>query len=297
MARSRNIKPSFFKNEDVAELDAMGRLLFIGLWTLADRQGLIEYRPKRIKVEIFPYDGDVEINRYLTVMSRLGLIKFVTDAENNTYVHIENFTKHQNPHHTESTSLPDLEKLKTLDIKELQKDTVNPPCKDGEYPADSLIPDSLIPDSLLTTAHSSKTDENAKQEKPKRKKHDYSEDFEEAWREYPKRSGDNPKVRAFKAWTARRKEGHQAGDLIAGVKRYNSFCVATGKVNTELVKQAATFFGPDCAFLELWNAPASTGPPQQNKQAALEARNQAAIDEWLNDSTGNTINGEATRDD
>ena len=49
MARARNIKPGFFKNEFLAEMPCEVRLLFIGLWTLADREGRLEDRPKRIK--------------------------------------------------------------------------------------------------------------------------------------------------------------------------------------------------------------------------------------------------------
>ena len=54
MARARNIKPAFFKNETLVELPVETRLLFIGLWTLADREGRLEDRPKRIKMEIYP---------------------------------------------------------------------------------------------------------------------------------------------------------------------------------------------------------------------------------------------------
>ncbi len=61
MARIRTIKPQFFLNEELAELPAMVRLLFIGLWTQADREGRLLDRPKRLKAEIFPYDNfDVE---------------------------------------------------------------------------------------------------------------------------------------------------------------------------------------------------------------------------------------------
>jgi hypothetical protein len=35
----------------------MHRILFIGLWCLADKEGRLEDRPKRIKIEIFPYDN------------------------------------------------------------------------------------------------------------------------------------------------------------------------------------------------------------------------------------------------
>jgi len=50
MARTRSIKPSFFKNEFLAECEPMARLLFVGLWTLADRDGRLELRPRRIEL-------------------------------------------------------------------------------------------------------------------------------------------------------------------------------------------------------------------------------------------------------
>lgn len=59
--RIRTVKPSFFKHEEIAELHPLTRLLFIGLWCMADKEGRLEYRPKRIGVEILPYDNhDIE---------------------------------------------------------------------------------------------------------------------------------------------------------------------------------------------------------------------------------------------
>ena len=37
MARSRNIKPGFFSNDELVELPFEARLLFIGLWTIPGR--------------------------------------------------------------------------------------------------------------------------------------------------------------------------------------------------------------------------------------------------------------------
>ena len=51
MARARNIKPSFFMNENLAECDPLARILFVGLWTLADRDGRLEDRPKPLRVQ------------------------------------------------------------------------------------------------------------------------------------------------------------------------------------------------------------------------------------------------------
>jgi hypothetical protein len=80
----------------------------------------------------------------------------------------------------------------------------------------------------------------------------YSQDFEDAWAVYPKRTGSNSKRAAFKAWTARMKTGETAQSMLDGVLRYAAFIQATGKGGTEYVKQAATFFGPDKHFLESW---------------------------------------------
>lgn len=84
---------------------------------------------------------------------------------------------------------------------------------------------------------------------------DYTPEFEKVWAEYPKRAGANPKRRAFKAWTARLKDGEEPSEILAGVIRYAEFLKSTRKLNTEFVQQAATFFGPDRHYLEPWACP------------------------------------------
>lgn len=140
MARARNIKPGFFTNDALAEIPMAGRLLFAGLWTVADRDGRLEDRPKKIKAQILPYD-DVDVDGLLNKLSESGFILRYS-AENNQYIQIVNWNKHQNPHVKESPSLipaPD----------ENQTSTV--PTPETPEPA-GLIPDSLnlIPDSKKT---------------------------------------------------------------------------------------------------------------------------------------------------
>lgn len=102
MARSRNIKPSFFTNDELAEIPAIGRLLFIGLWTLADREGRLEDRPKRIKAQLFAYD-EVDCDAMLGELERAGFIQRYV-AQGVRCIHIVNFLKHQMPHHKEAAS-------------------------------------------------------------------------------------------------------------------------------------------------------------------------------------------------
>lgn len=138
MARARNIKPGFFKNEELAELSPLTRLLFAGLWTLADREGRLEDRPKRIRAEILPYD-DGSVDEMLNELHRAGFILRYSSGDKRL-IQIENFSKHQNPHCKEPDS------------------TIPAPCKHGastvqeqnqnrSRPADSLNPitDSLKP--------------------------------------------------------------------------------------------------------------------------------------------------------
>lgn len=104
--RSRNIKPGFFKNDTLAELDFAGRLLFIGLWGLADREGRLEDRPKKIKAEIFPYD-DVDVDSFLGELAKRNFI-IRYEVGGASYIQIVNFDKHQNPHPRETPSnIPD----------------------------------------------------------------------------------------------------------------------------------------------------------------------------------------------
>jgi len=96
MARARNIKPSFFTNEQLADNDPLGRLLFIGLWTLADYNGNLECKPRTIKVQVLPWD-DCDIKQLMINLDKSGLIRFYSDSEK-LYINIPNFTKHQSPH-------------------------------------------------------------------------------------------------------------------------------------------------------------------------------------------------------
>lgn len=103
MARARNIKPGFFKNECLAECTPWARLLAPGLWTMADREGRLEDRPKRIKAEIFPYD-DLDANALLDELARCGhIIRY--ESEGQRFIHINGFVDHQRPHHLEEKSV------------------------------------------------------------------------------------------------------------------------------------------------------------------------------------------------
>lgn len=102
MARSRNIKPGFFQNEDLQELDFATRLFFIGLWTEADKEGRLEDRPKKLKNALFPADN-VEVEQMLEGLAAYGFISRYERA-GKKIIQIVKWAKHQNPHRREAPS-------------------------------------------------------------------------------------------------------------------------------------------------------------------------------------------------
>ena len=97
MARARNIKPGFFKNEILGVADPLYSLLFEGLWVLADRSGRLEDRPLRIKGEVFPYREGLNVDAMLTWLESNGFIRRYT-AQGKKCILVLEFVKHQNPH-------------------------------------------------------------------------------------------------------------------------------------------------------------------------------------------------------
>lgn len=91
--RIRTIKPCFFKHDGIAELEPLTRILFIGLWSLADCAGRLEDRPARIKVEVLPYDK-ADADKMLNELERAGFIVRY-EAEGLKLIEINAFSRHQ----------------------------------------------------------------------------------------------------------------------------------------------------------------------------------------------------------
>ena len=145
MARARNIKPSIMDNDQLAELAPLSRLLFVYLWMLADREGRLEDRPKRIAAQALPFDRDADAGAMLDDLAAAGfLIRYRVDGV--ALIQITNFAKHQNPHPREAPSLLPPHQGNTKATP--RQDQGN--AKDMPSRADSLIPDVLIPDSLIS---------------------------------------------------------------------------------------------------------------------------------------------------
>lgn len=151
MARARNIKPSFFTNDELGDVNPLARLLFIGMWTIADFKGCFEYKPKRLKVQLLPYD-DCDIEQLVNDLEKSGFIS-IYSVRGRKYIKAINFAKHQNPHKNEREGGSEIPDIDEADVEEEEKSLKNNEWaniennreQDGTDRADSL---NLIPDSL-----------------------------------------------------------------------------------------------------------------------------------------------------
>lgn len=161
MARARNIKPGFFKNEDLAECSAWARLCFAGLWTLADREGRLEDRPKRIKGELFAFDT-VEVDPLLIELEGRGFLVRYRNSDG-AFIQISKFSAHQTPHYSEKPSVikpPGFQEQRSDEggstPRALRDDSKSAgSIKRGAQPPDSLNPDSLNPEEENSSSSTS----------------------------------------------------------------------------------------------------------------------------------------------
>ena len=95
--RIRTIKPEFFLHDGLYELETETgfpiRIAFAGLWCVADREGRFKWEPRRIGVQVLPYDG-IDFSRVLDALTTRGFIVKYSE-EGVEYGFIPTFGKHQ----------------------------------------------------------------------------------------------------------------------------------------------------------------------------------------------------------
>lgn len=98
MARIRTVKPDFYRDEDLQDLERANpgkcaMLVFSGLWGHCDKNGNFEWKPRVLKLDILPF-LDFDMADTLGCLASSGFIhRYVTDGKE--YGHIPTFGKHQ----------------------------------------------------------------------------------------------------------------------------------------------------------------------------------------------------------
>jgi hypothetical protein len=184
--RSRNLKPGYFKNEELGTLPFEHRILFAGLWCFSDREGFFENRPLKIAAEIFPYDRQLTPKKISEMLCNLMSRHVIT--LNDTHGYIPNFLNHNNPHPHEAKSVVPEEIKKTL--KNQCNDTsVTSQLQVGLNPVSCILyPDIRNPESCIPP----------KELKPLSAQNADGELFNQFWQQYPRHEKKKNALEAFK---------------------------------------------------------------------------------------------------
>jgi hypothetical protein len=74
MARMRSLRPDYFLREDMADVSLEAHFLLGGLAVLADHDGRLEDKPRRIWAQVFPYRQGIDVDALLNDLVRVGAI-------------------------------------------------------------------------------------------------------------------------------------------------------------------------------------------------------------------------------
>lgn len=114
MARKRMIDPNIWQSEDFSKLSTLGKLVFIGLFSLADDEGRGRSNPVYLKSTLFPYEEGIrstDIDKTLSeISSNMSVIFYSCDGSSyyslynwNTWQKIDRPTESKIPEYDEKT--------------------------------------------------------------------------------------------------------------------------------------------------------------------------------------------------
>ena len=184
MARIRAVHPSLFTDEAWVSCGPLARILYIGLWTDADDQGLFEWKPLQIKMRLLPGDtGDVAA--MLSELEEAGLIR-AYEVGGKRFGAIANFRKFQRPQKPNAIH----------PITEIIAEYVAMPSADTTPVSDQYDTAPVISQPMEDVG----VEEKKKALSPKPTKATYPEDFEAAWKAYPHTDGRSSKRDTMTEW-------------------------------------------------------------------------------------------------
>lgn len=209
MSRLRTLKPGFFVDEDLAECSPLARLLFAGLWTIADRDGRLEDRPKRIKVQTLPYD-ECDVDTLLWELAGHGFI-IRYEVSGDRFIAVPTWHKHQSPHVNEAAStIPAPEEHGASTVQAPKQHS--PSCLGSCLGSGILEQDNGVQEEHLP---STATEDVAVV---------CAEDFEQWWTTFGKLGSKADARELYRWWRA---HGADREQLLAAAVAYRAHCSAT----------------------------------------------------------------------
>lgn len=109
MPRKRMIDPNIWESEDFATLSVLGKLLFIGLFSLADDEGRGKANPIYLRSKLFPYEADkvrtTDVENALSEIARSMSVVFYAHNDSKYYA-LTNWDKWQKIEKPSPSNIP-----------------------------------------------------------------------------------------------------------------------------------------------------------------------------------------------
>src|SRR4051812_48432928 len=105
--RIRTIKPEFWQSEKMAKASRQARMLFVGLWSMADDSGRTRAASRLLASTLFPYDTDAPdlIDGWLAELSAIGAVRLYV-VDDCHYLDIPKWRSHQKIDKPSPSKLP-----------------------------------------------------------------------------------------------------------------------------------------------------------------------------------------------
>lgn len=136
MARKRMIDPNIWQSEDFSNLKTLSKLIFIGLFSLADDEGYGRANPTLIKTNLFPFDEKLrttDIEASLKEIATNMSIVFYTAEDGKNYYYLKSWDKWQTIQKPSKSKLPKLNDSCTVILQDnYSSDTVGLQPKERE---------------------------------------------------------------------------------------------------------------------------------------------------------------------
>ena len=184
--RIRSIKPEFWRSDDIDALDWDTRLVFIGLWSYVDDNGVGIYKMSNIVSDLFASDfyrdPNATLNRVSEALNRLESRSMIDlyRVGDRDYLYITNWERHQRVNNPNKPRYP-------------------LPTSENSKPAEVLSRSNVEPRETVSPGTGEQgnrgTEEQGKSKA--RQRADYSPEFQTFWATYPRREA---KRQAWNAW-------------------------------------------------------------------------------------------------
>lgn len=269
MARIRTIKPELPQSETIGRLSRDARLLFIQLFTIADDAGRARASSRLLASLLYPYDEDAGglIDRWLGELEHHRAIRRY-EVDGSQYLEIVKWLEHQKIDRPSPSRLPEY------------RERSEPSREDSRSLDADLGPSTLD--------HGSHTAAGAIAPPSGR---DF---FEEFWKEYPQRDGDNPKLPAKIKFDGLVKTGVDPDLMIAGARRYAAKAREKQQVGTQYIAHALKWLSEqrwaDIAAVSFVAAERAADPQPADWNAAVKRwlTNESLWPRWAGNTPGAT---------